>query len=473
MTVLVTGSDLSLDALLRVARAGERVELAPAAVAAMAAASDLAARIAERGEPVYGLTTGLGVQKRTAQQRDDSGFSWRQIAESRAGVGPLAAPDVVRAAMLVFLNQMAGATTCIRPLLAERLLRALNDGEQPEVRSRGSIGASDLAAMADLAAGVFSGMQLVPGEGLALINSSAFGTGSAALALADAGRLVDAADVAAALSLEGFAANLSVLHPAIERARPDPALARTLARLRRLLEGSYLMAEGAARNLQDPLNFRSAAPVQAAARRALEYAAAVLAIELNAAQGNPLVSVEEGTIRSACLYETVGVSAALDFVRIALASMLLAASERAVKLMDTPWSGLPVGLQEPGSPDLGLSILAITAESLGAEVAVLAQPVSYIVSSTSGAEGVEDRATHLPLSARRLADLVEAGEAIVAIELLASVQAVDMRGTSPLGRGTAVAYAALREAVPTMHLGDTPPVDIAPVVGLIRRGILA
>ena len=75
----------------------------------------------------------------------------------------------------------------------------------------------------------------------------------------------------------------------------------------------------------------------------------VLAIELNAAQGNPLVSVEEGTIRSACLYEVVGVSAALDFVRIALATMLLAASERSVKLMDTPWSGLPVGLRSPAA----------------------------------------------------------------------------------------------------------------------------
>ncbi|HEX5643491.1 MAG TPA: aromatic amino acid lyase, partial [Thermoleophilia bacterium] len=369
MAVVLTGRSLTLDEVVSAARGGEQVVLAEEALTAMAAASALAAGIAERGAPVYGLTTGLGVQKRTRQQRDDSGFSWRQIAESRAGVGPLAPADVVRAAMLVFANQMAGATTCIRPVLAERLVRALNDGERPEVRARGSIGASDLAQMSDLAAGVFAGMDLVQGEGLALINSSAFGTGSAALALADAARLLEAADVAAALSLEGFAANLSVLHPAIERARPDPVLAHTLARLRELLHGSYLWDEGAARNLQDPLNFRSAAPVQAAARRALEYAGSVVAIELNAAQGNPLVSVEEGTIRSACLYEVVGVSAALDFVRIAFASMLLAASERSVKLMDTPWSGLPVGLQEPGSPDLGLSILAITSEALGAEVA--------------------------------------------------------------------------------------------------------
>jgi histidine ammonia-lyase len=473
MTVVLTGADLSLGDVVRVAREGETVAVAPEALERMASASALAARVAEKGEPVYGLTTGLGVQKRTRQQRDDSGFSWRQIAESRAGVGPLAPPDVVRAAMVVFANQLAGATTCIRPFLAERLVQALNDDVRPEVRSRGSIGASDLAQMADLATAVFAGMELAQGEGLALINSSAFGTGSAALALADAIRLLDAADVAAALCLEGFAANLSVVHPAIERARPDPVLARTLARIRGLLEGSYLWAEGAQRNLQDPLNYRSTAPVQAAARRALEYAGSVMAIELNAAQGNPLVSVEDGTIRSACLYEVVGVSAALDFVRIALAAMLLAASERSLKLMDTPWSGLPVGLQEPGSPDLGLSILAITAESLGAEVSMLAQPVSYLVTSTSGAEGVEDRATHLPLSARRLAELADAGESIIAIELLVSAQAIDMRGVKPLGRGTRAAYRRLREVVPTMKAGDTPPVEVRPVIGLIHTGGIA
>jgi histidine ammonia-lyase len=198
-----------------------------------------------------------------------------------------------------------------------------------------------------------------------------------------------------------------------------------------------------------------------------------MAIELNAAQGNPLVSVAEGTIRSACLYEVVGVSAALDFVRIALASMLLAAAERALKLMDTPWSGLPVGLQESDSPDLGLSILAITAESLGAEVSSLTQPVSHLISSTAGAEGIEDRATHLPLSARRLAELVDAGEAIVAIELLASAQAVDVRGVATLGHGTAAAYRRLREVVPTMRLGDTPPVDVEPVRELLRSGSFA
>lgn len=473
MTILLTGRDLTVDDLVAVARREVRVELSDGALAAMEDASSLADRLFDLGQPVYGLTTGLGAQKRTSLRRDDEGFGWRQIAESRAGTGPAAPREAVRAAMTVFANQLAGGSTCIRPALGRRLVEALNAGEAPEVRSLGSLGASDLAAMADIAHGVFRGMELAPGEGLALMNSSAFGSGLAALAFADAARLSEAADVAAALSLEGFAANLSVLHPAVEQARPDPVLAVTLGRLRGLLEGSFLWQEGAARNLQDPLTYRSAAPIQATARRALEHAGALLAVELNSAQGNPLVSAADGVIVSAPVYEVVGLSAALDYVRIALATMLGAATERAVKLLDTPWSGLPTGLLEQVGPDLGLSILAITAQSLAAEVSVLAQPVSFVVTSSAGAEGIEDRASHLALSARRLAAAVEHGEGIVAIALVVAAQAVDVRGSRPLGRGTGAAHARIREVVPRMRAGDDPPVDVGPVRALIRSGVVS
>ena len=298
--VTLIGSDLMLDGLVAVARHDEPVQIGEAALEAMTEASSLADHIFERGLPTYGLTTGLGAQKRTSLRRDDDAFSWRQIAESHVGQGPDARREVVRAAMLVLLNQFCGGSTCVRPLIAERLAEALNRGETPPVKSLGSLGASDLAPMADIARGVLAGMGLAPGEGLALINSGAFGTGLAALALDDAGRLLDAADVAGALALEGFAANLSLFDPAIERARRDPALARTLERFRGLLAGSYLWREGAARNLQDPLTFRSVAPIQAAARAALEHALQLLGVELNAAQGNPLVpSPRAGSCRHA------------------------------------------------------------------------------------------------------------------------------------------------------------------------------
>jgi histidine ammonia-lyase len=199
----------------------------------------------------------------------------------------------------------------------------------------------------------------------------------------------------------------------------------------------------------------------------------VLRLELNAAQGNPLVSVEDGRILSTSAYEVVGLSAALDYVRIALATMLSTASERSVKLIDTPWSGLPTGLLEQGGPDLGLSILAITAQSVVAEAFALAQPVSFTVASSAGAEGIEDRASHLVLSARWLAEMVDLGADVVAIELVVAAQAVDARGSAPLGRGTGAVYERIRRVVPTMKAGDAPPVDVSPVSRLIRTGAIA
>src|SRR5207245_6642059 len=130
-------------------------------------------------------------------------------------------------------------------------------------------------------------------EGLALLNQNAFSTGAATLAIADAERLLDALDVALALDFEAFAANLSVLHPAIAEVRPYPGLAATLERVRALLDGSYLWVEGAARMLQDPLSFRSAVQVHGAARDVLAFARGQLAIELNAAQENPLLVAGE------------------------------------------------------------------------------------------------------------------------------------------------------------------------------------
>ena len=395
MEVVVTGADLSLGDLVRVARGGTRVELSGQAVEAMTEASSLAEHAFELGLPVYGLTTGLGAQKRTSLERDDAGFGWRQIAESRAGVGPEAPPDAVRAAMLVFLNQMAGGSTCLRPVLAERLAQALNEGLQPPVRLRGSLGASDLAPMADLARGVFGGMDLAPGEGLALMNSSAFGTGLAALAVADAVRLVVAADVAAALCLEGFAANRACCTRRWSAPSGTPCW-------RAPSPASASCSRGATSGRREPpATCRTRSPTAARLRSRpppgglCDHALSVVRLELNAAQGNPLVSVEDGRILSTSAYEVVGLSAALDYARIGLATMLSAASERSVKLLDTPWSGLPTGLLERGGPDLGLSILAITAQSVVAEAFTLAQPVSFTVASSAGAEGIEDRASHL------------------------------------------------------------------------------
>jgi histidine ammonia-lyase len=316
---------------------------------------------------------------------------------------------------------------------------------------------SDLPANADLAHSVLDGFELAAKEGIALLNNNAFSTGLAALALSDATRLLDALDVVAALDLEALAGNLSNLH--------------TAPHFRELLDGSYLWAEGAARNLQDPLSFRCIPQVHGAARTTFTFAHERIVHELNASQENPLVLLEEERIISVANFDPLQLAAALDFTRIALAPVLTTAAERTVKLLQAPITGLPEGLAaEVGLAESGLSEFGVPVQALATEAKLLAAPVSIETASTSHHDGIEDRITLAPLSARRLAEMVVLGERIAAIELVVAAQAIDLRGKPQLGRATERLYREVRELIPFTARGEPPPQDLEPVRLLVKSG---
>ena len=225
--------------MVAVARRGEAVALDASAQARMQRARDLADAALEReGGPVYGLSTGVGVRKRAhvglAEQRE---FNRRLILNHLVGQGDSAPVDAVRATMVVLANVFARGAGPASPRLAQRVVDALNARRHPQVRLLGSLGQADLAPMADLAHGLLGdAAELEPGEGLALLNNNAFATGLAALAVADCARLLDAALVAGALDLEAFAANLSIVDPAVARERPYAGLATAVAELRDSLD---------------------------------------------------------------------------------------------------------------------------------------------------------------------------------------------------------------------------------------------
>jgi histidine ammonia-lyase len=473
MAVVLTGRDLTIEQVLLVARGGTRVELAPEASERMRAAREIVEAVSARGDAVYGLSTGVGARRDVRVAAADAvAFNRLAILNHRVGQGPPLAEEVVRAAVLRLANAFASGTAGVRPELAERLVAALNDGDVPAVRMYGSNGIADLAQAADLAHAL--GIEPEVKESISLMNHNAFSTGAAALAVADLARLLDAADVALALDLEGLAGNVSVLHPAVGEVRPYPGLVATLGRLRALLSGSYLWSDGTARFLQDPLSFRSAPQVHGAARDALAFAERQLGVELNASQENPLVVSEEARIVSVGNFDVLPLAAAIDFLRIALAPVLTSATERLLKLLQPRYSGLPEGLAaREGLAEDALAEFGIAAQAITSEARLLAQPVSFELTSTSQAGGVEDRTTMAPLAARRLAEMVSLGSRTVAIELLVAAQAIDLRGCSPLGEGTARAHALVRERAPLTGEGEALPQDLEPLVELVRSGALA
>jgi histidine ammonia-lyase len=473
VAVIVTGRDLTPEEVVLVARSGEPVELAPDALGRMAAARVIVQEALRSGQRVYGLTTGVGARRDVDVTPDEApAFNRLLLLNHRVGQGPPWPDEVVRAALVRLVNGFASGTAGVRPELAQQLVAALNDGAAPRVRRYGSVGIADLAHNADLA--VELGLEPQAKEGLALLNHNAFATGAAALAVADAATLLDAVDVALALDLEAFAGNLSVLHPAVGEARPYPGLVATLGRVRDLLDGSYLWEEGAARMLQDPLSFRSAVQVHGAARDALSFTHTQLAIELNASQENPLLVPEEARLVSVGNFEALPLAAALDFLRIALAPVLTSATERALKLLQPLYSGLPEGLAaREGLSEDALAEFGVAAQAITSEARLLAQPVSYELSSTTQARGIEDRMTLAPLAARRLAEQVELGARALAIELVIAAQAIDLRGVQPLGLGTRPAYELVRETASFTGEGEALPQELEPLVEVVRSGRLS
>src|SRR6185369_2889672 len=486
MTITLNGRDLTVTQVVAAARHGETVALAPEAIVAMRVSRAVVQDVLAGGEPVYGLTTGVGERKAyLLDPAERQRFNHRLVLNHRIAQGDAAPADVVRGAMLCLANSYAAGVTGVRPELAEMIVTLLNEGFAPPVRRLGSIGQGDLGPMADLAHGLItrSGFEVAENEGLALVSSNAFTTAWACLATADAEALLAVFDVAGALDLEAFGANVASLHPVIEQIRPFPGLIATLHQLRLLLAGSYLWQPGAARFLQDPLTFRCLPQIHGAARDALGYVMSILQIELNSSQSNPVVvpatnepGNEQGRIVSVGNFDIGHLAAALDFLRIALAPVVTSANERAVKLLQAPYSGLPAGLAASvGSPDDALAELAVAGQAITVEARTLAHPVSYELASSVKGEGIEDRATMAPLSARRLADMVALSARVVAIELVVAAQAIDLRAPGQalgLGLGTGRAYRMIRELVPFTQADGTLPADLEPLVELVTRGTL-
>ena len=470
MAFLLTGTDLTIEQVVAVARHHERVEVAEAALAAMRERRAVVEQASAAGTPAYGVTTGVGMRREaTVDAASAREFNRSAIAGHLVGLGPDAHEDVSRAALLRLANSIAAGYQGARPEIAEALVRALNEGRTPAVRSLGTVGQADLAQHADLAHGALAGVELEAGEALALLAGNAFSTGQAALAIADARRLVEWLDTAAALDYEAFRANVSVLHPEIARARPYPGIAETLDRMRSLLDGSALWNEGEARFLQDPLTFRCVPQVHGAARDALRFVEQQVAIELNAHQGNPLVVLGEGRLVSVGNFDSQPLATALDLLRIALAPVLTAAVERALKLLSPRFSALTEGLvAAEGSWQDGLSELGVAAQAIAAEARLLAQPVSFELVSTMQESGVEDRAALSSLGARRVSEMLDLGARVVAIELAVAAQAIDLRALERLGQGAAATRAHVRESVPFLDSPERMPLPLESLATAIR-----
>ncbi|MFL5859430.1 MAG: histidine ammonia-lyase [Solirubrobacteraceae bacterium] len=472
-SVLLDGSALTPQDVAKIARYGAGVAIAPEARERMLASAAVVERAASAGTPVYGLTTGLG--SRVVERVDAAAaaqFSLRTLRGRAMAVGEPLPAELTRAAMAVRCNGLCAGGAGASVAIADGLAALICSSVHPCVPRTGSVGASDLCMLAHvgltligegeaelgghrmpsaaaLARAGLGPVTLGPKDGLAICSSSAVTAGAAALALVDAGACLETMQVAAALSMEGFRANLSPLDPRVVAARPAPGQQWAASGLRELLAGGALTAPGAARRLQDPLSLRCASQIHGSLRVALDLLGGAVAAELGGAADNPLVLTSDEEILSTGNFHVPALALALDATAIALAQVASASAERQARLKTERLSGLPGGLSPLGLTSSGLSPLSKTAQALTVDIRHLAAPLSIM--STVSADAVEDDSTGATHAALRLRDQLERIRLLAAIELVVAAQAVDHAAPEPLGAGTAAAFAAVREWVDSLE----------------------
>jgi histidine ammonia-lyase len=492
------GRPLTFADVVAVAVGREAVAVLPEVAAAMAPARAVVEDAVASGETVYGISTGIGD---LANVRIDTGLALelqRDIVRSHAtAVGPPLPVDVVRAMLLLRARTFAFGVSGVRFEVVERIVALLNAGIHPVVPSQGSLGASgDLAPLAHLALPLLGegtaevGGRVVRGaealaeagieplelsykEGLALVNGTEMMLALGILLLHGARRLARVADVTGAMTLEACLGTDSAFRADLIGLRKHPGAGVSAGNLRRLLDGSAIVASHRESDhlVQDAYSLRCMPQVHGAYRDAMRYVAETLEAELASAIDNPTVMVDEGKLLSGGNFHGEALALALDHLGLCLTGFATIAERRVARLVDPGLNnGLPAFLtREPGRSS-GFMIVQYTAASLVSEDRSLCWPAS--ADSIPSSAGQEDHVSMGATSGRKVAAILANSEHVLAIEALAAAQGLDLRAPLAPAPGTAAALGAVREASPFLEEDRPLSGDIGAVRELLADGTL-
>ncbi len=449
--ILLTPGGLDLEALRRIADGAGPVTIAPEGWGPVAASAKLVDRVMREQRVVYGVNTGFGSLARTRIAEADLTELQRRLVLSHAvGTGPLLEDRAVRLILAIKINALARGHSGIRRQVIEALMTLLNAGIYPAIPGKGSVGASgDLAPLAHLSAALLgvgemrvegelvpaaeglrrAGLQpleLAAKEGLALLNGSQVSTALALVGLFAARDIFAAALAAGALAVDAAAGSDAPFDARIQAVRGQPGQIRVACVLRDLLSGSQIRASHHdCDRIQDPYSLRCQPQVMGAVLDHLDFAAGVLEREANAVSDNPLVFPDEGEILSGGNFHAEPVAMAADVIAIALAEIGSLSERRIALLTDARMSELPAFLTPEPGLNSGFMILQVTAAALVSENKGLAHPAS--VDSLPTSANQEDHVSMATYAARRLTEMSRNTATVIAIELLAGAQGVELR----------------------------------------------
>lgn len=495
--LLLTGQDLALPAFCEVVWDFRPVRLSPAAKARMEASHRVIQRLVAGPDPVYGVTTGFG---KLADQRispsDIQQLQLNLVRSHAAGVDEPLAREETRAMLLLRANVLAHGHSGVRPLIVESLLTLLNRDVLPVVPCRGSVGASgDLAPLAHLALVLIGeGEALVEGrrrpgrtalasaglrpltleakEGLSLLNGTQAMLALGLLALRRCEQLVDAADIAGALSLEALKGTPAAFDPRIHRLRPHRGQSIVAENLRRLVSGSQIrLSHLHCPRVQDAYSLRCMPQVHGAVRDALDHARNTLSIEMNSVTDNPIVFADRKEVVSGGNFHGQPLGLVLDYLAIAMTELASISERRIERLINPEYGDLPPFLSPDPGLHSGFMMAQVTAAALASENKVLSHPASVDSIPTSGNQ--EDHVSMGMGSALKLKQILANAERILAIELLCAAQGVDFHRPLQPGVGSRQTAKLIRQRVPPLTADRVLAPDIERIRELVASGALS
>ena len=469
--IVLTGNEITLQQIVNVARQGATVSLSLKTEQNIIRSRKVVDKLVDGEKVVYGVTTGFGMFSETFIEREYTNALQKNLIVSHAvGAGDFFSPDVVRAAMLLRVNNFTYGYSGIRLETVQALVEMLNRGVTPLVPEKGSLGASgDLVPLAHMvlpllglgkatyrgevmsgaeamrAAGI-STLELTQKEGLALINGTQFMTAVGALTVYDALELLKVADIAAAMSFEAQNGIVDALQARMHAIRPHKGQVDSARIVSALLAGSKNVPRQGEVRVQDDYSLRCTPQVHGASKDAVNYVRQKVDIEINSVTDNPIVFSDTAEAISGGNFHGQPVALAFDFLGIALAEIADVAERRIERMVNSSLSGLPSFLVEKGGVNSGFMIVQYTAAALVSENKVLAHPAS--VDSIPSSANQEDHVSMGTIAARKAREILGNARRVLAIELMCACQAIDLRGDKGMGVGTRAAYDCVRAKIP-------------------------
>ena len=478
MAIKMSGAGLTVETVKRIARDGEKLELANDAVDRIKVCRGMLEEKIKAHEIMYGVNTGIGeFSEMVLDDEQVKQFQRYLIYNHAAGIGEPVPIEQVRAAMIGRINVHAHGNSGCRPIITQTLVDMLNRGVTPVVCQKGSVGASgDLAPMSQIALlmmgegeAFFEGERM-PGkaaldkagipvpdlearDGLATINGSNLLTAMSALHVYDMNRWLKQAEIACAMSLEALLANLKPYDTRLHQIRGFPGAVRSARSLMRLMDGSDLSTGKMKCKVQDAYSMRSSPQVIGTAHDAVAWAKQNVEIELNGVGDNPIFLPEDKLTLTGANFQGSPVSLPMDMAGAAT-TMICVLSERRLNRLTNPALsvGLPAFLTKGAGMFSGLMLSQYTADMMIVENRMLSAPAS--VQSIPAAADQEDFVSMGMNTALKNGQILDNAYGIVGIEFMAAAQALDFREFKH-GRGVEVAREVIRKHV--KHLDEDRP----------------